>query len=53
MIADEDGIVVVPAQVEDQVLTSAWDKVHSENITRAAIQDGMKAVDAYKKFGVL
>ncbi len=53
IIADEDGIVVVPQAVEQQVIQAAWNKVHAENITRDAIKNGMKAVDAYKKYGVL
>jgi regulator of RNase E activity RraA len=51
--ADEDGIVVVPRQVETEVLELAWTKVHDENKVRKAIQGGMKAVDAFEKFGVL
>ncbi len=51
--ADVDGIVVVPQEVEKEVVTRAWKKVHAENITRDAIKDGMKAVAAYKKYGVL
>jgi hypothetical protein len=27
--------------------------VHDENVTRDAIRAGMKATDAYKKYGVL
>lgn len=53
VFADEDGIVVVPQDVEAETLSKAWDKVHDENITRDAIQDGMKAGDAYRKFGTL
>lgn len=53
LIADEDGIVVVPSEVEAEALSLAWDKVHSENITREAIKNGMKATEAYNKFGVL
>ena len=53
VVADEDGIVVVPQQVEERVLKLAWEKVHAENEVRDAIRDGMKAVDAYNKFGVL
>ncbi len=53
VIADEDGIVVVPQQVETQVLALAWAKVHDENKVRAAIAGGMKAVDAFATFGVL
>lgn len=53
VIADEDGVVVVPRDVEPRAIAAAWAKVHAENITRDAIRAGMKAVDAYEKYGVL
>jgi len=53
VVADEDGIVVVPRRVEAEVLELAWDKVHDENKVRKAIEGGMKAGDAFAKFGVL
>lgn len=53
VIADRDGIVVVPQEIEQPALERAWQKVHAENVTRDAIREGMKAVDAYRKYGVL
>jgi 4-hydroxy-4-methyl-2-oxoglutarate aldolase len=53
IIADADGIVVVPQKVEEEVIRAAWEKVHAENITRDAIRDGMSATDAYNKYGIL
>lgn len=53
IIADADGIVVVPQEVETEVIKAAWEKVHAENITRDSIREGMTATDAYKKYGVL
>lgn len=53
VVADRDGVVVVPAEVHDQAVQAAWEKVHAENVTRDAIRDGMKATDAYRKYGVL
>ena len=53
VFADIDGIVVVPKAIEQEALTRAWNKVHEENITRDAIKQGMKATDAYKKYGTL
>ena len=47
------GIVVVPQTVEAEASQAAWDKVNAENITRDAIKGGMKATDAYRKYGVL
>jgi 4-hydroxy-4-methyl-2-oxoglutarate aldolase len=53
VFADDDGVVVVPRKVEAEAIQRAWDKVHAENVTRDAIKNGMKAVEAYKKYGVL
>ena len=53
VIADEDGVVVVPQAVETEAIGRAWEKVHAENVTRDAIKSGMKAVAAYEKYGVL
>ena len=53
VVADEDGVVVIPHVVEEQTLQLAWEKVHAENEVRDAIQAGMKAVDAYEKYGIL
>lgn len=53
VFADCDGVVVVPQEVEVEAIRGAWEKVHAENITRTAIQQGMKATEAYEKYGVL
>lgn len=53
LFADVDGVVVVPQEIERETVARAWQKVHDENITRDAIHDGMKAGEAYKKYGVL
>ena len=53
IIADEDGVVVVPRLVEAAVVRRAWDKVHAENEVRDAIAAGLKATEAFAKYGVL
>lgn len=53
VLADVDGVVVVPGQVEVEVVRRAWDKVHAENRVRDAIRAGMKAREAFDRFGVL
>jgi 4-hydroxy-4-methyl-2-oxoglutarate aldolase len=53
VVADEDGIVVVPRTIEEQIVRSAWEKVHAENEVRDAIKAGMKATAAFRKFGGL
>lgn len=53
IFCDEDGIVVIPQDIEDEVVARAMAKVDAENITRDAISNGMKATAAYEKFGIL
>jgi 4-hydroxy-4-methyl-2-oxoglutarate aldolase len=53
VIADRDGIVVVPQSVEEEALRLALAKVQGENIVRDAIRQGMKATDAFQKYGIL
>lgn len=53
VVADIDGVVVVPRAIEAQVVQHAWNKVNDENIVRQAIADGMTATAAFKKYGVL
>jgi 4-hydroxy-4-methyl-2-oxoglutarate aldolase len=53
VFADIDGVVVVPQEVEAEVIRAAWNKVHAENVTRDAIKTGMKATAAYEKYGIL
>ena len=38
VMADADGVVVIPQQIEQQILQAAWSKVHAENAVRDAIR---------------
>ena len=53
VIADCDGIVLVPREVEEQAIRNAWNKVHDENTVRDAIRRGMTATDVFDRYGVL
>lgn len=53
VFCDEDGVVVIPQEVEEAAIEKSMLKVNAENITRDEIKNGMKATDAYKKYGVL
>jgi 4-hydroxy-4-methyl-2-oxoglutarate aldolase len=53
VIADADGIVVVPQAVEAEAMAAAWEKVHAENTVRDSIAAGMSATEAFRKYGVL
>lgn len=53
VLADEDGIVVVPQSHEEAVLRRAWDKAQAENLVRDALRAGHGAADTFRKYGVL
>ena len=53
IFGDVDGVVVVPRNVEDEVLARAFDKVARENVTRDELIKGARLKDVYARYGVL
>lgn len=53
LFGDLDGVVVVPREIETDVLKKAWDKAHGEKQVFAAIKRGMGAQEAWDRFGIL
>ena len=53
VVADVDGVVVVPRDVEQEVVHRAWEKVNAENTVRQKIAEGMSATEVFERYGVL
>jgi len=53
IFADFDGIVVVPNEVEEEVLLKAQEKVQKENLSRKELLEGKSLRSVYQKYGVL
>jgi regulator of RNase E activity RraA len=53
VFGDLDGVCVIPRAAEEEVLRKALEKVQKENLVGRAIEDGMGAQEAFKKFGVM
>jgi regulator of RNase E activity RraA len=53
VLADDDGVVVVPAEMAEEVLSLAEEKVRGENKVREALAAGMTVAEAFHKFGIL
>jgi len=53
VIADADGVVIIPLQHAEQVIAFAEEKLSTEDDMRIALAEGMSMADAFKKFGVL
>jgi len=50
---DVDGIVAIPSQIVDEVVTRAREKVRGENNTRADLERGEYLRDVFARYGVL
>ena len=53
VFGDVDGVVVVPKDVEQEVVRRALDKVSGENESRQALQRGDKLADVFRRLGIL
>lgn len=53
ILADHDGVVVVPHAAAEETLRLAEEKVAGENLVRKALASGMSTTEAFKKFGIL
>lgn len=53
VFGDYDGVVIIPAEVKDEVLERALQKVEGENKTREELKRGALLAEVYAKYGVL
>jgi regulator of RNase E activity RraA len=53
LFGDIDGVVVIPAEVETETFSLALEKVRGERTVRTALEEGMSAVDAFRKHGIM
>jgi regulator of RNase E activity RraA len=53
IVADRDGIAVVPAALEDDIVAATIDKATREDGFRAGVHKGMSLIEAYAHFKVL
>jgi regulator of RNase E activity RraA len=51
VVADDDGVVVVPAGIAEAVLAEAEEKAATESEIRVAVREGMPPLEAYERFG--
>jgi regulator of RNase E activity RraA len=53
VLADDDGVVIIPQGIADQAIAQAEEKVRGENLVRKALADGMTVTEAFRRYGVL
>ena len=53
VFGDVDGVIVIPRDVEHEVVRRALEKVSGENLSREALQRGEKLADVFRRLGIL
>ena len=53
VVADDDGCVVVPAAIEEEVVGRSLEKVSGENKLRDLLRKGTSIREAFKEHGIL
>ena len=53
VVGDDDGVVIVPEALIDEVVGAAVAKTSDESLFRQAVREGMPPGEAFKRFGVL
>ncbi len=53
VFGDLDGVLVIPKEVEKEVILGAYEKATGENIVQQKIEEGMSAREAYDTYGIL
>ena len=53
VVGDLDGVLVIPSDVEEEVVQSAVEKMRAEDVVRESIENGMSSSQAFAKYGVL
>lgn len=53
VLADYDGVVVVPMAIAEEAIAAAEDKVRGENMVRTKLADGMPVWEAFKTYGII
>jgi 4-hydroxy-4-methyl-2-oxoglutarate aldolase len=51
VVGDDDGVVVIPQGLAEEVLAEAERKVATETEIRDAVREGMPPLEAYERFG--
>jgi len=53
VFGDLDGVIVIPARHEAEVIDKALAKARGEKTVRKEIEAGMSSTDAFRKYGIL
>ena len=53
IIADQDGVVIIPRCHEEEVIVRSLEKARGEKLVRKEIEAGMSSTAAFEKYGIL
>ncbi|WP_424927117.1 RraA family protein [Amaricoccus tamworthensis] len=53
IVADDEGVLVIPREAEEEAITAAFKKAATENKVAEAIRNGMSSQEAFATFGVM
>ncbi len=53
LFGDSDGVVVIPREVEEEVIAKSLEKARGEKLVRTDIESGISATEAFEKYGIL
>ncbi|MCY3866667.1 MAG: RraA family protein [Chloroflexi bacterium] len=53
VFGDVDGVLVAPREAEEEIFMGAIDKARGEKLVGKAIEEGMSASEAFRKFGIM
>lgn len=53
VFGDIDGVLILPAELEREIIPLAWEKAHGEKRVFEAIKGGMGAQASWDKFGIM
>ncbi len=53
ILADRDGVVVLPRVTADEAIANAEEKVRGENLVRLKLAEGMPVAEAFRRYGIL
>ncbi len=53
VLADYDGVVVVPSEIAEEAISRAEEKVSGEDLVREKLAEGMPVWEAFRTYGVI
>jgi regulator of RNase E activity RraA len=53
VFGDVDGVLIIPQQAEEEAFTRALEKARGEQKVAEAIKSGMKAAEAWNRYGIM